>query len=309
MQQTPKCYNSTTIAQIAFGVVGIDSWAQFTSKIKLQFFILVLPPPLVSKRTLVPSSVQRMRQLQPSPNSNLHATTRDGKWWMTTSMSFWNRWMKPGTLMACPLWWSSGRAWTGISKIGLRRWCKEDQVMMIQRVDIVQHTPLMLIGQQIRLFMKHSIRQHLFWQSDPSFRRQGLCFQASPSPQCSSHRVLQYPRVPTGASNVLTPMEVDAAHCRNLIPMLYRWCGESRHFVRECLKSYNVHYMMLDEWEGWIEHLSGADVTTAEAQCPTPEPPVALLETLESVKEDFMSCSGWTVCPCCHLAIVMLSLM
>jgi hypothetical protein len=39
-----ECYNLTNIARIAFGVVGINFWAQFTPKIKLQFFILVLPP-------------------------------------------------------------------------------------------------------------------------------------------------------------------------------------------------------------------------------------------------------------------------
>ena len=44
MLKTPKCYNSTNIAHIAFRVVRIDFWAQFTSKIKLRFLILVLPP-------------------------------------------------------------------------------------------------------------------------------------------------------------------------------------------------------------------------------------------------------------------------
>ena len=44
MLKTPKCYNSTNTAQIAFGVVGIDFWAQITSKIKLRFSILGLPP-------------------------------------------------------------------------------------------------------------------------------------------------------------------------------------------------------------------------------------------------------------------------
>jgi hypothetical protein len=43
--KTPWWYISTNIAQIAFGVVGIDFGAQFASKIKLQFFILVLLPP------------------------------------------------------------------------------------------------------------------------------------------------------------------------------------------------------------------------------------------------------------------------
>jgi hypothetical protein len=53
--------------------------------------------------------------------------------------------------------------------------------------------------------------------------------------------------------------------------------------------------MTSDEQEGWIEHLLGVDVTTVEAHCLTPEPPEALLETLEmseSVEESFTSRSG-----------------
>ena len=54
--------------------------------------------------------------------------------------------------------------------------------------------------------------------------------------------------------------------------------------------------MTSDEQEGWIEHLlSGADVAAVEAQCPTPEPPEALLEmseTSESVEQGFTSRSG-----------------
>jgi hypothetical protein len=39
MLKTPQCHNSTNTAQITFGVVGIDFWAQITSKIKLWFFL------------------------------------------------------------------------------------------------------------------------------------------------------------------------------------------------------------------------------------------------------------------------------
>jgi hypothetical protein len=50
MLKIPKCYNPTNIAQIAFRVVRIDFWAQFTPKIKLQFLILVLPPPCLNSK-------------------------------------------------------------------------------------------------------------------------------------------------------------------------------------------------------------------------------------------------------------------
>src|ERR1700692_2200005 len=49
-----------------------------------------------------------------------------------------------------------------ISKIGLQRWCKEDQVTMIQRFGKVHTAPLRLIGQRIRPSMECSVRQPLF---------------------------------------------------------------------------------------------------------------------------------------------------
>jgi hypothetical protein len=91
------------------------------------------------------------------------------------------------------------------------------------------------------------------------------------------------------ASNVPTPMDIDAARRRNAIPMLCRRCGELGHFARDCLKAYDVHYMTSDKREDWIEHiLSEADVAVTEAQSPLPETPETPLEQSEGVDKDFM---------------------
>src|ERR1700722_7950851 len=52
-----------------------------------------------------------------------------------------------------------------------------------------------------------------------------------------------YPGVPARGSNIPVPMEVDATHRRNPIPMLCRRCGEPRHFAKECPRSYDVRIM------------------------------------------------------------------
>ena len=74
-------------------------------------------------------------------------------------------------------------------------------------------------------------------------------------------------------------MEVDTACLQKPTPVLCRCCGEVGHFVRDCLKAYDVRYMMLEEKETWIEqHLTAADVTVAEALSKT-------LETLEASED------------------------
>jgi hypothetical protein len=53
----------------------------------------------------------------------------------------------------------------------------------------------------------------------PMSRAMFLSQSVTPTPP---HRVPQYPGVPTRASNVPTPMEVDAARRQNPVPMLCR---------------------------------------------------------------------------------------
>src|SRR5882757_11422280 len=134
----------------------------------------------------------------------------------------------------------------------------------------------MLIGQRIRPSMECSVRQHLFRQSDQSFRHQGLCFRPSLSPQCS----------PTERRNIL-----GYQHEHPMFRPQWKWmlhiagtpfqCSADDVGNLDTLRG-NVRRVTSDKREGWIENLSGVDVATAEAQCPTLEPPVALLETSET---------------------------
>jgi len=102
-----------------------------------------------------------------------------------------------------------------------------------------------------------------------------------------------YPGVPTRASNVPTPMEVDTARLRKPTPVLCRRCGEAGHFARDCPKAYDVRYMTLEEKETWIEqHVTAADVAVADAQSETPETPEIPEELSEGPEQGFASHSG-----------------
>jgi hypothetical protein len=121
----------------------------------------------------------------------------------------------------------------------------------------------------------------------PTFPTPRATFPVQPMTPMPTPRTSQYPRVSMCTSNVPTPMDINATHRRNAIPMLCRHFREPRHFARECPKAYDVCYMSSDKREDWIEHLlSGSDVAAAEAQSPTPETPEFLSEHAE---EDFTS--------------------
>jgi hypothetical protein len=127
----------------------------------------------------------------------------------------------------------------------------------------------------------------------PMFPTPRATFPVQPMTSTPTLCTSQYPGVPMCASNVPTPLDIDATHCRNAIPMLCRHCGEPGHFTRECPKAYDIHYMSSDEREDWIEHLlSGSDVAAAEAQSLILETLEVPLEQLGGTEEDFTSHSG-----------------
>src|SRR5258705_10891847 len=143
------------------------------------------------------------------------------------------------------------------------------------------------------------------WTLFPVPRALAPTSSISPAPHFQTS---QYPGVPTRASNIPTPMEIDAARHKNPIPMLCRRCGEPGHFARECPKGYNVRYMTLDERQDWIKHLL-SEVDVAVTRTPTPDsetvegPPMGVSKP----EEDFTSRSGGIVRPRCQLAIVSMS--
>jgi hypothetical protein len=94
-------------------------------------------------------------------------------------------------------------------------------------------------------------------------------FMTQPAALAPAPCASQYPgsRVPMRASNVPAPMDIDAAHRQNAIPMLCRYCGEPGHFARDCPKAYDVRYMTSDEREDWIEHILSGDTIRAIGRC------------------------------------------
>jgi hypothetical protein len=117
----------------------------------------------------------------------------------------------------------------------------------------------------------------------PAFPTPKAVFPVLPMTPMPTPRTSQYPGVPVCASNVPAPMDIDATHHWNAIPMLCRHCGEPGHFTRECPKAYDICYMSSDEREDWIKCLlSRFDVAAAEA-------PEILSRQSEGMEEDFMS--------------------
>ena len=85
-------------------------------------------------------------------------------------------------------------------------------------------------------------------------------------------------------------MEVDTTHLWNPTPVLCRHCGEAGHFARDCPKVYDVHYMMLEEKETWIEqHLTAADVAVVDALSETPKTPETPEHLSEGPEQGFTS--------------------
>jgi hypothetical protein len=127
----------------------------------------------------------------------------------------------------------------------------------------------------------------------PMFLTLRATFPVQPMTPMPTPCTSQYPGVPMRASNVPTPMDIDATHRWNAIPMLYRRCGEPEHLARECPKVYDVCYMSSDEREDWIECLlSGSNVVAAKAQSSlleTPETPEIPLRQSGGTEEDFTS--------------------
>ena len=68
--------------------------------------------------------------------------------------------------------------------------------------------------------------------------------------------------------------------------------------MRDCPKAYDVHYMMLEEKETWIEqHLTAADVAAVDTLSEILETPEALERLLEDLEQGFTSQAGEQYAP------------
>ena len=70
---------------------------------------------------------------------------------------------------------------------------------------------------------------------------------------------------PNPSSTRPVPMDVDAVRKRSTTAMSCHRCGELGHFAKDCVRCFDVRYMITDEQEEWIQHAMVArDVAEVE---------------------------------------------